>query len=434
MESSTRADRLELFNLNAVATRVFHLSWMSFFLCFLAWFGVAPLMPLVRDELQLTKDQIGNTIIASVALTVLMRLLVGWLCDRIGPRLTYSALLMGGSLPVMGIGLAESYETFLLFRLATGAIGASFVITQYHTTVFYSEKCLGAANATSAGWGNLGGGVAQMLMPALFAGFVGMGVSAFWGWRLCMVTVGALCALMGVAYLLWTQDTPEGNFSELRARGAMAPRGEGGGSFWEACRDRRVWVLFVIYGACFGVELTLNNVAALYFTDYFHLGLKEAGMVAGLFGLMNLFARTLGGVLSDKAGARYGVQGRVLWLVSALLLEGLALMVFSQVTGLVAAVGLLIVFSVFVKMAQGATFAVVPFVNRRAFGSVAGIVGSGGNAAAMAAGFLFKGDLPWDQAFWIMGVVVVGVAFSGLLIRLSPLETASSVSMAEGAM
>lgn len=273
-----------------------------------------------------------------------------------------------------------------------------------------------------------------MVMPMLFAGFVGMGVSAFWGWRLCMVTVGALCTLMGVAYFFFTQDTPAGNFSELRARGVMAPRAEGGGSFWEACRDRRVWVLFVIYGACFGAELTLNNVAALYFTDYFHLGLKEAGIVAGLFGLMNLFARTLGGLLSDKVGARYGAQGRVVWLVSALLLEGLALVAFSQVTGLVLAVGLLIVFSVFVKMAQGATFAVVPFINRRAFGSVAGIVGAGGNAAAMAAGFLFKGDIPWDQAFLIMGVVVVLVAFSGLLIRLSPVEAAGPVSVTQGAV
>ena len=39
------------------------------------------------------------------------------------------------------------------------------------------------------------------------------------------------------------------------------------GSFWEAARDYRVWALFVIYGACFGVELTINNIAALYYYD-----------------------------------------------------------------------------------------------------------------------------------------------------------------------
>ena len=49
------------------------------------------------------------------------------------------------------------------------------------------------------------------------------------------------------------------------------------GSFKEACKDYRVWALFVIYAACFGIELTINNVAALYFADYFDLGLKTAG-------------------------------------------------------------------------------------------------------------------------------------------------------------
>ena len=68
----------------------------------------------------------------------------------------------------MGIGLAQNYEAFLLFRLAIGAIGASFVITQYHTSVMFAPNCVGTANATTAGWGNLGGGVTQMVMPLIF--------------------------------------------------------------------------------------------------------------------------------------------------------------------------------------------------------------------------------------------------------------------------
>ena len=93
------------------------------------------------------------------------------LCDRIGPRRAYTWLLILGSLPVMGVGLAHDYTTFLLFRLAIGAIGASFVITQYHTSVMFAPNIVGTANAAAAGWGNLGGGVTQMVMPLLFAGF-----------------------------------------------------------------------------------------------------------------------------------------------------------------------------------------------------------------------------------------------------------------------
>jgi NNP family nitrate/nitrite transporter-like MFS transporter len=72
-----------------------------------------------------------------------------------------------------------------------------------------------------------------------------------------------------------------------------------------------VWTLFVVYGACLGIELTINNIAALYFHDYFDLGLATAGLVASLFGLMNIFARTLGGIVGDRCGLKWGLKGRV---------------------------------------------------------------------------------------------------------------------------
>ena len=59
--------------------RAFHMTWLAFFLCFFGWFGIAPLMPVIREELHLTKAQIGNLTIASVAITVIVRLLIGWL-------------------------------------------------------------------------------------------------------------------------------------------------------------------------------------------------------------------------------------------------------------------------------------------------------------------------------------------------------------------
>ncbi len=132
MELANKSTRLwsRFHRLDMPQIRAFHMTWFAFFLCFFAWFGIAPLMAVVREELWLTKEQIGWSIIASVAITVVARLFIGWACDRFGPRLTYSVLLVVGSLPVMGIGLSQNFETFLFFRLLIGAIGASFVITQ----------------------------------------------------------------------------------------------------------------------------------------------------------------------------------------------------------------------------------------------------------------------------------------------------------------
>ncbi len=406
------------------------MSWFAFFLCFFAWFGIAPLMKVVRQELQLSREQVGWCIIGSVSITVLARLFVGWLCDRIGPRLAYTWLLILGSLPVMAIGFADSFETFLLFRVLIGAIGAAFVITQYHTSVMFAPNCVGTANATTAGWGNLGGGVTQLVMPLIFGVLVGtLGLSEAISWRLAMVIAGAVCALTGIAYFCLTRDTPEGNFALLRRQGRLPPSRTVKGSFLNACRDYRVWSLFLIYGACFGLELTINNIAALYFVDGFDEfknmdpleAIGAAGVIASLFGLMNIFARTLGGWFGDRFGEKYGVSGRVKWLFIALFCEGLALMFFARMNTLVLAIPALLVFSLFVQMSEGATYSVVPFINQRALGSVAGIVGAGGNAGAVAAGFLFKIDgLDWSTALFILGSLVTLCSFLTFAVRFGP--------------
>lgn len=427
MEIRKKADKIDLFSINTPQMRAFHMSWFAFFLCFFAWFGIAPLMAVVREELQLSKEQIGNIVIASVIFTIIARLFIGSMCDKFGPRITYTCLLTLGSIPVIGIAFVSSYEGFLVMRLVIGAIGASFVITQYHTSIMFSSRVVGTANATTAGWGNLGGGVTQMVMPLLFGMFIALGFSDSVGWRSSMVVAGVASFFWGLAYYICTQDTPEGNFKELKlgywshSQSKGVNDGTRSESFWSVVKDFRVWVLFLIYGGCFGIELTINNIAALYYHDKFELDLTTAGLIAGLFGLMNLFARSLGGYIGDRAAKSYGLNGRVKWLGIALLIEGIALCFFSRMNILPVAVISMIIFSLFVQMAEGATYSVVPFINKRALGSVSGIVGAGGNFGAVMAGFLFRvEDLAWEDALLYCGLVVALISVGTYLIQLEP--------------
>lgn len=410
-DSDGKATRIRLLDVYSVPMRAFHLSWFAFFLSFVAWFGIAPLMAVVRDDLKLTKAQVGNTVIASVAITIFARLLTGWLCDRFGPRRTYSALLVFGAMPVMGIGLSHSYHSFLIFRLAIGLVGASFVLTQYHTSIMFSRSVVGTANAVTAGWGNLGGGVTQWIMPLLFGAIIGWGADKFLSWRLAMIVPGALMLLTGLAYYRLTEDTPDGR--------PFVPR-TGGQAFWEAASDHRVWLLFLLYGACFGVEITVDNVAALYFKDSFHVTLKLAGLLASLIGMMNLFARALGGIAGDWAGSRWGLVGRSRLLGLTIFTEGLLMVLFSRLTILVPATLAFLLFGLLVCMACGVTYAVVPLVRPQAIGSVSGIVGAGGNFGAVLAAMLFKSEsLSGANAFFILGSVVAATSFCALLLRFS---------------
>ncbi|MES2375452.1 MAG: MFS transporter [Bacteroidota bacterium] len=405
--------KLNIFSLKGVQMRTFHTTWLMFFVCFFGWFGLAPLMPTIRAELHLTKAQVGNTIIASVAATIIARLLIGKLCDTWGPRKTAVRLLLIGSIPVFFVGLAHDYTSFLLFRLAIGVIGASFVITQFHTSMMFAPNIKGTANAVTGGWGNLGGGVTNMVMPLIFAAIVGFGYTSAEAWRYAMIVPGVMMLVIAFVYNKYTKDTPEGNYDEIGYTKTQSSKTD-----WSVLADWRIWALTLAYAMCFGMELTFDNVASLHFVDTFHLTQSSAGFWAGIFGFMNLFARALGGIASDKAGRKFGMRGKGLLLAGVLLLEGLGLILFAKSGSLPIAILSMLTFAMFLKMSNGATYGIVPFVNAKNVGLVSGIVGAGGNLGGMLFGFLFKSSsVTYVEAFTYIGYTVIVVSVIVLITR-----------------
>jgi MFS transporter, NNP family, nitrate/nitrite transporter len=433
---AAKATRIRLFSFSTPAMRAFHMSWLAFFVSFFAWFSLAPLMPVIKKEFDLSKDQIANIGIAAVGITILVRLAVGPLADKYGPRRTYSALLILGAVPVLGIAFAKSYAAFLFFRLLIGAAGASFVITQYHTSVMFAPNVVGTANATSAGWGNSGGGVTQSVMPWVLAGLLSLGVAHGLAWRFAMVLPATLMVIVGVMYWKYTQDCPQGDFVELRKAGIAIESGKKGGwqVFKAAMLNYRVWMLFVTYGACFGIELFVHNVAASYYVDHYKLDLQSAGMAAGSFGLLALFARALGGIISDRVARTRGLDARTLLLFGLMVGEGLGLLWFSTTGTAAMAILAMISFGLFTHMACGATYALVPFIDRKALGGVAGIIGAGGNVGAVAAGFLLKSLGSVQACFSTLGVCVLGASLCALAVRFSVAHKAGEQALYEQAV
>ena len=77
-------------------------------------------------------------------------------------------------------------------------------------------------------------------------------------------------------------------------------------------------------------------------------------------------------------------------------------------------------FALFLKMSNGATYGIVPFVNTKNVGMVSGIVGAGGNLGGMLFGFLFKSStITYVQAFTYIGYAVIAVALIVLITRFT---------------
>ncbi|UBZ13525.1 MFS transporter [Flagellimonas marinaquae] len=458
-----KATRLNLLNLKSIPIRTFWISAIAFFICFFAWFGIVPFMPDVVKDLGLSPSQKWNSIILAVTGTVFARLLIGKLCDRFGPRLCYTWLLIIGSIPVILIGLAQTPLQFLLCRFLIGFIGASFVITQFHTSIMFAPNIVGTANATSAGWGNLGGGANRLGMPLIASAVVSFGVADEVAWRYSMVIAGIVCFLMGLVYYFFTQDTPEGNFAELRKTGNMPVLKKDKVSFVSTLKDYRVWILFLVYAACFGMELTVYGTMDDYLQNTFGLERITAGNIVLSFALMNIFARTLGGFFGDRFGKLKGLRGRVLFLTFILMAEGVMLSVFSLTTSLAVGIIFLVAFSLTVQMAEGATFSVVPFINKKAIGSISGIVGAGGNVGAFLAALFLKSKSAMAEriaiktneglgeeavkaaqaaaassavssGYFIIGIFVVVAAISAFAIKFSTADEEAVLQETEGKM
>ena len=322
---------------------------------------------------------------------------------------------------MIGVSFAWDYTSFLVFRLLIGIIGASFVITQFHTSVMFAPNVVGTANATVGGWGNAGGGVTQSVMPLVLGGVALLGLSQAMSWRYAQALPAVLMLITAVAYWKFTQDTPEGNFADMRRMGLSTAVGKKGGLdvMKEAARNYRVWLLAACYGASFGVELFVHSIAVTYYVGHYQLSLENAGYAVGAFGLLALFARAVGGLLSDKVARTRGLDGRT-WLLFGLMIgEGVFLVAFSQAGTVVMAVSLMIVFGLFTHMACGSLYALVPFIDRKVLGGVCGIIGAGGNIGGVAAGLLLRATGKPQLCFLVLGICALVCACGAALIRFS---------------
>lgn len=318
-----RAKALKILSFQRPFSRSFHFAWFGFFTGFLGWFAFAPLMNFVKDDLNLTKSDIDNSNIAAVTITILMRFMLGPLCDRFGPRRLMACVLLVGSIPVMLSSQVQGPTSLIVLRSFTGILGGAFVPCQFWTTMMYSSAVVGTANAFAGGWGNLGGGVTMLFMVGCVALLEGAGLGPTDAWRYSFFFPAAILISVAVPMLFFSDDCPQGGWLNRRYnKGGPSEADENGEkppSIKQVVTDPRVWVLGAQYAACFGVELAVNNIAAIYFyegffkedcdseldaSSCFYLDKKTASLVAALFGLMNLFARAFGGIISDKLNRR----------------------------------------------------------------------------------------------------------------------------------
>merc|ERR1711963_809790 len=361
------------------------------------------------------RDTLIYSGIGSVGVTIFVRIALGTILERIGPVNTQCCLLSFGAFWVFCSAGISSDWSFILIRTMIGCAGATFVTNQFWCSLMFAPNVIGTANATAAGWGNLGGGVTQIFMMAvLFNPFVAAGMSNNTAWRVAMFvpSFAFVCCALTIKLMCW--DTPTKKRFDVADTGKTSSP-----SLWdyvECLKDFRVVVMIFQYSACFGTELAMNNQLATHFRTYFQMKATDAGLLASSFGGMNLFARSLGGISSDFLFAKFGFSGRLWAQFLSLFFEAIFLFAFGCVNNeqpWYTALSVLICFSIFVQMAEGTSYGIVPFMNPKQLAIISALVGAGGNLGAVIAGKCFYA--PIDDELLPFKIHAVYVMFWTLL-------------------
>lgn len=464
--------KLNLFSFSG-KIRILHLTWFAFFLTFVVWLGLGPMMPFIKESLGLSDQQAKVLLILNVAMTIPARIIVGMLVDKYGPRILFSSILIiGGALSIV-FAWAGSYEKLALLRFLSGFIGAGFVVGIRMIGEWFPARQTGIAQGIYAGWGNFGSFGAAITLPFIAASFAGSD-----GWRWAF-TIASLVAIgYGIFYYTAVRNTPKGStYFKPNKTGAMEVTSAGdlmlyilmniplylalalltwklspanmgligmaaaniiygvlglifGVQTWKVWqvnahvlkdpvpklhryKFKQVAILDWAYLVTFGTELAVVSMLAMFYVDWFGIPKVAAALLAGIYPFLNLFARPGGGWLSDSIGRK-----RTLIIVFAGITASfviLGMVDHSWPVWLV--VGITIIGGIFSKAGSGAVYAMVPLIQRRMTGQIAGMAGAYGNVGAVM--FLTVNSfMAYDQFFLFIGVVAGFV----LLLILTFLE------------
>jgi len=333
VDKEHKATKLKILNCAKPHMRAFHASWFGFFSTFFSTFAPAPLAPVLKKSttLGLERSQLAMGNLMSVTSNIVCRFLMGIVCDKMGARKGLAFVLLITAPAIFGMMFVQDATGFILCRFFIGMGLASFVACQVWCTQQFSKSVVGTANATAGGWGNLGGGVTTLVMGQIFVAFMGAtGDNEDLSWRLCFI-VPLVLHLVGAVFAYSGQDLPDGNFAALEKQGSKQ-KSKAGVVTKLGLSNMNAWILTVTYGFCFGVELTVTNIATQYFYEYFGLTQKTASTIASIFGLVNIFARSLGGICSDAMDRRFGMRGRLWTLFIWQMAEGAICLILGFVT------------------------------------------------------------------------------------------------------
>jgi NNP family nitrate/nitrite transporter-like MFS transporter len=345
-----RATEFKFFSFSRPHMRAMHASWICYFASYFVQFSMAPILPYLQESLHLTQRDIWLTNVWMVVGCVPMQFILGSLCDTYGPRVVMVWMLVLSAIPCALSGIVVvDLNSLLILRFLMGAMDA-FVPCQCWITSHFDREVGGTVMAIAGGLGATGSGFSNLVVGLLFAlCVVWTGGDADLAWRLALLFPAAFALVVAYLSYYYSDDCPLGNFVDVKKAGLMMQR-SAVDSFRSGVYNLNAWLLFLQYAGSCGVDITMCNGCAVYFHARFSQSIATSGAMAFLYSISAVYARALGGYISDQLGTVFSLRGRLWGQFLCMLVQGCLNIWFAKSANLVHSLIIMVVFSVLVQV------------------------------------------------------------------------------------
>lgn len=253
--------------------------WMSLFVCM----GIGPMFlytltaisPLVIADLDLSPAEYGAISTVTFGAAALSALLLGGPSTRFGARTVMVAVSVGSIAGLAVLALAESYAVVVVAGVLSGVAQA---LSNPATNRIVADVPVQQRGAL-VGWKQSGVQAAQLV-----AGLAAPLIAAAAGWRWA-VAAGVVLGLLGVVSALATRPVASGKRTPGRAKESTGP---------VSVARLTAYTFFI----GFGLQATNAHLPLFAHVDL-GLGLRPAGLIAALVGLVGLLSRIWWGRRAD---------------------------------------------------------------------------------------------------------------------------------------
>lgn len=376
------------------------MSTFSFTLCFAMWTIFSILGVKIAEEFQLSSTELGLLMATPILTGSVSRLFLGIASDYFGGRTVFAVVMLLSSGSAWLLSLSHSYYLLLLCALGIGLAGGSFVVGVAYVSAWFKKNQQGTALGIF-GAGNVGSSVTSLCMPMLLL---------IMDWRSAVQIYAIILATAGVGfYFLAKNEQRERPREQVSIYSQLHP-----------LKEVRVWRFSLYYFFVFGAFVALALWLPQYTIGVFDVSLAQAGLIAGLYTVPGSLFRILGGILSDRYGARKVMYWTFIASVVCTFIlsypnthysvEGIRGVInFSLETNVYQFAVICIVLGFFMSLGKAAVFKHIPVYYPNNVGVVSGAVGMvgglGGFFLPLTFGMLNDLVGVWQTCFMLLFVL-----------------------------